>query len=345
MNGGKQTMAATGETIDPHDLIPPPAHDRVDQYVQRWVAGTNGRLYIPLINKLPRYPIPRWPGDLPVGKPSILLDIGCSWGRWMVSAGRVGYTPIGMDIKVDAVRAARRVLRAHNLAGFVVVADLKKLPFADGVFDYVFSYSVIQHVHREYARECLNECGRVMKAGALSFLEFPMRSGLANSRRRVAPDEDADYSSWCVRYYTLAELREMLLRTIGAPQFIVNCYLGIGVRPEDLDLLEWRHKLIPVASELMKMMSKVVPPLQRIADSVFVRAQKPGGRVRRDDTAACDSSSQDNLAVIPLLRCPISGAKLEYDAQSKRLVARQAGLAYPVVDEIPILLESAAENV
>jgi hypothetical protein len=44
--------------MDPHDLIPPATHNRVDAYVQRWIAGTNGNLYVPLINKLPRYPIP-----------------------------------------------------------------------------------------------------------------------------------------------------------------------------------------------------------------------------------------------------------------------------------------------
>jgi 2-polyprenyl-3-methyl-5-hydroxy-6-metoxy-1,4-benzoquinol methylase len=94
-------------SLDPHDLIPPPVHDRVDNYVQRWVADTNGNLYVPLINKLPRYPVPVWPGPPPAAPFSLLLDIGCGWGRWMIAAARAGHLPVGIDIKLDALKADR----------------------------------------------------------------------------------------------------------------------------------------------------------------------------------------------------------------------------------------------
>src|SRR5579872_812479 len=186
--------------VDPHDLLPPPVDDHIDPYVQRWVAGTNGNLYIPLINRLKRYPIPDWPGA-PAGRsPSLLLDIGCGWGRWIISAGRAGYCPVGVDVKLDALQAARRVLATHNLRGYVVAADLQSLPFKDSTFDYAFSYSVIQHTHRRRALNCLRDAHRVLKDNGTCLMEFPIRHGLTNWRHRRQPDED-DFDSWCVRYY------------------------------------------------------------------------------------------------------------------------------------------------
>src|ERR1700682_3319081 len=107
--------------MDPHDLIPPPVHDHVDGFVQRWVAGTNGNLYVPLINKLSRYPIPTWPTEGMRGTGGLLLDVGCGWGRWMVAAARAGYRPVGIDIKLEPLQAARRVMEVHNVKGHLVI--------------------------------------------------------------------------------------------------------------------------------------------------------------------------------------------------------------------------------
>jgi ubiquinone/menaquinone biosynthesis C-methylase UbiE len=75
----------------------------------------------------------------------------------MLSANRVGYLPIGIGVKLDALQAARRVMRAHNVQGYVVAADLKQLPFKSSIFDVVFSYSVLQHTHRQRVYSCVAE--------------------------------------------------------------------------------------------------------------------------------------------------------------------------------------------
>ena len=49
----------------------------------------------------------------------------------MISAARAGYNPVGIDVKVDSLQAARRVMAAHNVSGYVVVADLAALPFRE----------------------------------------------------------------------------------------------------------------------------------------------------------------------------------------------------------------------
>ncbi len=48
--------------------------------------------------------------------------------------------------------------------------------------------------------------------------------------------------------------------------------------------------------------------------------------------------------LLDILVCPVSKAPLEYNADAHELVCRASGLAYPVRDEIPVLLESEART-
>ncbi len=46
--------------------------------------------------------------------------------------------------------------------------------------------------------------------------------------------------------------------------------------------------------------------------------------------------------LLSILVCPVSKAPLEYDAEKNELICRASGLAYPVRDDIPVMLESEA---
>tara|TARA_R110000823_G_scaffold27609_4_gene80318 strand:+ start:8576 stop:8815 length:240 start_codon:yes stop_codon:yes gene_type:complete len=46
--------------------------------------------------------------------------------------------------------------------------------------------------------------------------------------------------------------------------------------------------------------------------------------------------------LLSVLVCPVSKAPLEYDQEKEELVCRASGLAYPVRDGIPVMLESEA---
>ncbi len=48
--------------------------------------------------------------------------------------------------------------------------------------------------------------------------------------------------------------------------------------------------------------------------------------------------------LLEILVCPLTKGPLRYDRQRQELVSTAAGLAYPVRDEIPILLESEARR-
>ena len=46
--------------------------------------------------------------------------------------------------------------------------------------------------------------------------------------------------------------------------------------------------------------------------------------------------------LLEILVCPVTKAPLEYDEVAQELVCKASGLAYPVRDGIPVMLESEA---
>ena len=49
--------------------------------------------------------------------------------------------------------------------------------------------------------------------------------------------------------------------------------------------------------------------------------------------------------LLEILVCPLTGEKLCYDATAQELIAKQAGLAYPIRDGIPIMLADEARQI
>jgi ubiquinone/menaquinone biosynthesis C-methylase UbiE len=222
-----------------------------------------------------------WPKLGQSANAGLLLDIGCGWGRWMVAAGREGFRPVGVDVKLEPLQASRRVMRTHGIAGHLVVADLAALPFRDGTFDCVFSYSVIQHAHKQKAASCLADIRRVLKDEGACLVELPLKYGLTNIRHLLKSNhEQNDQKSWVVRYYTPRELKQLFGRVFGNLQLSCDCFCGIGVRLEDIDLLPWRYKPIVIASTVLRWVTRVCPPFVRFSDSVFIEARKYAGTSR-----------------------------------------------------------------
>ncbi|USD20426.1 MULTISPECIES: Trm112 family protein [Microbulbifer] len=48
--------------------------------------------------------------------------------------------------------------------------------------------------------------------------------------------------------------------------------------------------------------------------------------------------------LLSLLVCPVSKAPLEYREETQELVCKASGLAYPIKDGIPVMLESEARQ-
>jgi SAM-dependent methyltransferase len=86
--------------------------------------------------------------------------------RWAADGGA---RPTGVDVSIDIVREATRVLRSHR-PGFVV-GDVRDIPFREGSVDAVYSMGTIEHFD-EYA-QAVREMFRVLKPGGTAIVGVP----------------------------------------------------------------------------------------------------------------------------------------------------------------------------
>lgn len=241
----------------------------VDWFVQDQVAATSGYLYEPLRGRLNKYPIPDI--RLTSSEGARLLDIGCNWGRWCIAAALKGYRPVGIDPSLDACLAARRVAHHFGIELDVVVGDARFLPFRTESFQTAFSYSVLQHFSRPDALQAIQEIRRVIASGGQSLIQmankFGARSGYHQARRRFRQAREFE-----VRYWSPRQLTSTFNQHIGPSSLEIDAFLGLGSQAADFSLMPVRFKIVIGASELGRLMGRVLPPLRWIADSLYVRS-------------------------------------------------------------------------
>ena len=245
----------------------PTAADAIDPFVQGEVPYTSGNLYFSVQHRLTRYPIPET--RLAPGNGEHLLDIGCNWGRWSVAAAQKNYKPVGLDPSLRAVMAARRVSKQLGAEANFVVGDARFLPFADDAFDTVFSYGVYQHLSKENVRISLDEAARVLRNDGVALVQMPNKYGIRQyqQHRRRGFSEGEGFE---VRYWTPAELIETFEEKFGPTQISTDCYFGLGIQGADADLLPAKYKAVVYASEAIRKLSEFLPPLTKVADSVYL---------------------------------------------------------------------------
>jgi SAM-dependent methyltransferase len=233
---------------------------------------TNGIAYKRLVGALAAYPIPDIP--VPAASGDVLLDLGCSWGRWTIAAARKGYRAIGMDPSLGAVMAARRVAASLGVDAAFIVGDARFIPFPDGFVDTTYSYSVLQHLSRADVQTVANQIRRVLSPGGSATIQMPTTIGVRclyhQARRGFREGQGFE-----VRYWSVSALRELFGRSIGVTDFFVDCYFGIGLQSTDAAIMPPVPRMAVLLSDVLKRLSRVFRPLVLVADSVFVHSCKP----------------------------------------------------------------------
>jgi SAM-dependent methyltransferase/uncharacterized protein YbaR (Trm112 family) len=255
----------------------PLAPGEIDHICQRQVSGSCGHMYVPLINKLTRYPIPRL--RLKPSNGGRLLDIGCAWGRWSLAAASIGYRAVGIDPSIHKVLAARRIATQLGYTENVyLVADGRYLPFDDACFEAAFSYSCLQHMSEGDVRLILREIQRTLKPAGLSLIEMPNKWGLRNLYSQMRRGfRQATYTD--VRYWTPKDLLSTFNECIGPSTIEVDGFFTINPQISDIDLLPLRYKLVVLASEALRRMSGFIRGLRQFADSLYVVSRPNRARI------------------------------------------------------------------
>jgi ubiquinone/menaquinone biosynthesis C-methylase UbiE/uncharacterized protein YbaR (Trm112 family) len=242
----------------------------IDGWVQRAVAATNGIMYLSVMEQLTDYPIPTL--RLPPGNGALFVELGCNWGRWCVAASRLGYATLGVEPQLSAAFAAARVARQLGTGSRFVCADARYLPLQDDLADVVFSYSVLQHLDKRDVAAALAEVERVLVPRGRCLVQMPNTFGLRNvyhqvRRRGVVTDFN-------VRYWTPNELKETFEREVGPASISVDGFFSLNPQPSEAHLLPKRYRAVVRVSETLRATSERLPVLSKLADSLFVSAQK-----------------------------------------------------------------------
>ena len=98
-----------------------------------------------------------------VGTGARLLDLGCAYGFLVVEALDGGFDAVGVDASRFAIGQASRF--AGPAVGRLLAAHGERLPFADGTFDVVTAFDVLEHVPRPEL--LIAEVARVLRPGGL----------------------------------------------------------------------------------------------------------------------------------------------------------------------------------
>lgn len=113
---------------------------------------------------------------------SRILDLGCGDGRHLAHFARLGYRLTGLDCSPTALRLACQRLGderrgALRLSAGLVLGEMAALPFADGVFDAVVSFLVLNHGRISDIRRAIAEIGRVLTPGGQLFAVVSIWNG------------------------------------------------------------------------------------------------------------------------------------------------------------------------
>lgn len=112
-----------------------------------------------------------------------VLDAGCGSGYGTAEFGEAACV-IGTDISAEAILHAHEKFARPGVC--FLQAACERLPFAEGCFDLVTAFEVIEHV--EHWRVLLEEARRVLRVPGVLLISTPNKAYYAESRGEAGPN-------------------------------------------------------------------------------------------------------------------------------------------------------------
>ncbi|GAA0116216.1 class I SAM-dependent methyltransferase [Clostridium senegalense] len=124
-----------------------------------------------LINALPLYNFLKYCNNNPNEK--IILDCGAGGSNPPLSLfHEFGYKTYGIEISEEQLEKAYIFSTNHDIDLNIIQGDMKKLPFNNEFFSFLFSYNTSVHIRKEEFLVALSEFYRVLKNGGLCYVNF-----------------------------------------------------------------------------------------------------------------------------------------------------------------------------
>ena len=264
-------------------------------------------------------------------KNGLMLDLEPEGGRWLLEGTTKKYIPIGIAKNIEHARLVLKNLRTHGVNGYIVVSNKHDLPFQSDLFDLIWSYELCSFkgpaelsTFTETAHNILAKSGRIKIA--------------VSSSRHIDADLDATQYN-CSRNEYEATFAAYFSNVWSYARTCFNT-LPAKSRLKHVSLLEKPKVALAMA---ISFLSKYFTVFSKFSDTNFIESRKiKGPQNLRIAHFLRHHWLKENLNVVYLLQCPISGGPVYLSKDSKFVISDNAGVKYPVIDEVPVMLANVA---
>ena len=264
-------------------------------------------------------------------KNGLMLDLAPASGRWLIEASRKKYIPVGVSKSIDEAGSALRNMRKQHVNGYVVVSGKYELPFQADLFDLIWSHGQCSFSHAEELTSFVSIGHKVLaKSGRIKI-------AVSSDRDRIAKDESLESD------LSLDKIEKIFHEHFSnVSTYIQTCF---GTTPTKT---KWKRSSLAEKPRValamaVSYLSKFFSSLNVFANSCFISSQKiKGPQNIRIAHFLRHHWLKENLNIVYLLQCPISGGPVYLSKDSKFVISDKAGVKYPVIEEIPIMLRRAA---
>ena len=132
---------------------------------------------------------------------------------------------------------------------------------------------MLQHFSPADAQLAIAEAARVVATRGTVLVQLAARYGLLSILQQ-ARRGFRDPRGFEVRYWKPADIEAVFRRLIGPTIMSVDGYLTLNPQPSDLDLLPFHSRQIVRLSEGLRTLSRRVPALLVVADSIVATSVK-----------------------------------------------------------------------
>ena len=104
-----------------------------------------------------------------------VLDLGCGIGRHIIFSNQMKAEAYGADLSETAIAIAKEWAKKEGISDIddkIVQSDITKMPFSNGLFDFMVSHGVLDSMSEECCRLAVAESSRVLKHGGLFYCDL-----------------------------------------------------------------------------------------------------------------------------------------------------------------------------
>ena len=105
-------------------------------------------------------------------KKDIFLEIGCGTFYFGRHLAKLGYTVVGIDMSIEALKLAQSVFTREGIKNYLLVCgNVLNMPFKENSIDMLYGAGVIEHFPDTFS--AVKELQRVLKKGGVAYNTVP----------------------------------------------------------------------------------------------------------------------------------------------------------------------------